>query len=111
MLRVITRQLGDDCRLELYGMLGGEWVRLLEEHWRAILADLPSATVTVVLSDVEFVDPEGEGLLRRMADGGVAFVVSGCMNRYVIEKVRPSTHAATDSSAPQAPSEAYSESR
>jgi hypothetical protein len=102
MLRVITRQFGDGYRLELYGMLGGEWVRLLEELWRAILADLPSATVTVVLSDVEFIDPEGEGLLRRMADGGVAFEVSGCMNRYVIEKLHPTTSATRDASAPQA---------
>jgi hypothetical protein len=103
MLRVITQQLGNSYRLELCGMLGGEWVPLLEEHWRAILADLPSATVTVVLADVEFIDAEGEGLLRRMADGGVVFVVSGCMNRYVIEKVHPSTGATKDTSAPQAP--------
>jgi hypothetical protein len=69
MLRVITRHLGNSYRLDLYGMLGGEWVRLLEEHWRAILAELPTASVTVALSDVEFIDPEGEALLRRMADG------------------------------------------
>ena len=111
MLRVITRQLGNSYRLELHGMLGGEWVRLLEEHWRAILADRPSATVTVVLSDVEFIDPEGEGLLRRMADGGVVFVVSGCMNRYVIEKLHPSNGATKDTSAPQAASGTASGSR
>ena len=111
MLRVITRQLGDSYRLELYGLLGGEWVRLLEEHWRAILANLPSATVTVVLSDVEFIDPEGEGLLRRMADGGVAFVVSGCMNRYVIENLHPSAGATKETSAPRAPSATESGSR
>jgi hypothetical protein len=70
--------------------------------WRAILADLPSATVTVILSDVEFIDPEGEGLLRRMADGGVAFEVSGCMNRYVIEKLHPGTSATKDPSVPLA---------
>ena len=38
MLRVITVKRGDGYRLELHGMLGGEWVPLLEEHWRAILA-------------------------------------------------------------------------
>ena len=111
MLRVITRQLGDSYRLELHGMLGAEWVRLLEEHWRAILADRPSATVTVVLSDVEFIDPQGEGLLRRMADGGVVFVVSGCMNRYVIGKLLPINGATNATTAPQAPSGTPSGSR
>ena len=77
-------------------MLGGEWVPLLEEHWRAILAHVPSATFTVVLSDVQFIDPDGERLLRRMADAGVEFVVSGCMNRYVIEQLQPNGRGTTE---------------
>jgi hypothetical protein len=72
----------------LHGILGGEWVPLLENHWRAIVREVPFVKVTVVLSDVEFIDREGERLLRRMADGGVEFVVSGCMNRHVIEELR-----------------------
>ncbi len=62
---------------------------LLEQHWRAIVGDVESARVTVVLSNVNFVDVEGERLLKRMADRGAEFVVEGCMNRYVIEKLRP----------------------
>ncbi len=88
MLRVITQQLRDGYRLELHGMLGGEWVRLLEEHWRTLAATVPSVNVLVVLSNVDFIDPDGERLLRRMADAGVEFVVSGCMNRHVVEQLR-----------------------
>src|SRR5512139_3009137 len=88
MLRVITVKRGGVYRLELHGMLGGEWVPLLEQHWRAIVDGVP-ATVTVVLSNVDFIDPDGERLLRRMADAGVRFVVSGCMNRYVVEQLQP----------------------
>ncbi len=88
MLRVITQQLRDGYRLELHGMLGGDWVRLLEEHWRTLAAAPPPANVLVVLSNVDFIDPDGERLLRRMADAGVEFVVSGCMNRYVVEHLR-----------------------
>jgi hypothetical protein len=88
MLRVITERLGDTYRLVLHGVLGGEWVPMLEQHWRAIVDDAPSARVTVVLSDIEFIDPDGEQLLRRMVDGGVDSAVSGCMNRYVIEKLQ-----------------------
>ncbi|HEY3382152.1 MAG TPA: hypothetical protein VGK32_10320 [Vicinamibacterales bacterium] len=93
MLRVITQQHGGGYNLELQGTLRGEWVPLLERHWRALAGDGPSAGVTVVLSDVDFIDPDGERLLRRMADAGVEFVVSGCMNRYVVEKLQPNAPA------------------
>ncbi len=89
MLRVITERQGDTYRFELHGRLGGEWVPLLEKHWRAIVGDVESAKITVVLSNVDFIDAEGELLLKRMADLGAEFVVEGCLNRYVIEKLRP----------------------
>ena len=88
MLRVITRKRAGVYRLELHGMFGGEWVPLLEQHWRAIMDGGASARVTVVLSSVDFIDPDGERLLQRMADAGVRFVVSGCMNRYVVDRLQ-----------------------
>ena len=94
MLRVITARQGDRYRLDLHGVLGGEWVPLLEQHWRSIVGALPSALVTLVLSNVDFIDPDGERLLERMADSGVEFVVAGCMNRYVIENLKPGVRAA-----------------
>ena len=94
MLRVITARQGDRYRLDLHGVLGGEWVPLLEQHWRSIVVGLPSAMVTVVLSNVDFIDPDGERLLERMTDSGVEFVVAGCMNRYVIENLKPRVRAA-----------------
>jgi len=96
MLRVITVRHRGAYRLELHGMLGGEWVPLLEKHWRAIVdGGGESAKVTVVLSNVDFIDSDGERLLQRMADAGVRFVVSGCMNRYVVDKLQPSAGATT----------------
>jgi hypothetical protein len=88
MLRVITERHGDSYRLDLHGTLGGEWVAVLEQHWRSIMHHAPAARVTLVLSNVDFIDPDGEQLLQQMADDGVAFVVTGCMNRYVIDRLR-----------------------
>jgi hypothetical protein len=93
MLRVITDRHGHHYRLDLHGVLGGEWVPLLEQHWRSIMGTLPSASVTLVLSNVDFIDSDGERLLQRMADDGVDFVVAGCMNRYVIENLKPGLQA------------------
>ncbi|HVO11260.1 MAG TPA: hypothetical protein VMX54_11020 [Vicinamibacteria bacterium] len=92
MLRLITVHHGDGCyRLELHGTLGGEWVPVLEKHWRALARNGASSGVTVALSNVDFIDAAGERLLGRMADAGVHFEVSGCMNRYVIEKLQAGT--------------------
>jgi hypothetical protein len=94
MLRVITVQQGDSYQLDLHGVLGGEWVAVLEQHWRSIVRALPLAKMTLVLSNVDFIDSEGERLLQRMADEGVEFVVAGCMNRYVVDKLKPCARAA-----------------
>jgi hypothetical protein len=94
MLRVITERLGHSYTLDLHGTLGGQWVAALEQHWQSILNDVPAARVTLVLSNVDFIDPDGEALLQRMADDHVEFVVSGCMNRYVIDNLKPVVHAA-----------------
>jgi hypothetical protein len=87
MLRIMTEQNGDTLRLELHGRIAGEWIGVLERHWREIREATPSALVTVGLSNVLFIDADGQQLLRRMAGSGVTFDGDGCMNRYVIEKV------------------------
>jgi hypothetical protein len=87
MLRIITEQCGSTCRLDLHGSITGDGIGVLERHWRAILETVPSAMVTVGLSNVVFIDADGEQLLRRMAQRGVEIDGAGCMNRYVIEKV------------------------
>jgi hypothetical protein len=87
MLRIITKQRGTTYRLELHGTLAGEWIAVLERHWREILDAVPSALVAVGLSDIGFIDRDGEELLRRMAERGVKLDGAGCMNRYVIEKI------------------------
>jgi hypothetical protein len=94
MLRVITERLGDRYRLDLHGTLGGQWVAALEQHWRSIVDDVPSARVTLVLSNVDFIASDGETLLQQMADNNVEFVVAGCMNRYVIDSLKPGARAA-----------------
>ncbi len=92
MLRLITVHHGNGSyRLELHGTLGGDWVPVLEKHWRTLAPNGASAELTVVLSNVDFIDLAGERLLRRMAEAGVQFEVSGCMNRYVVEKLQAST--------------------
>ncbi len=87
MLRVITAQHGKVFRLELHGTVAHEGLAVLEQQWREVIAKEPTATVNVDLSNVVFIDPHGERLLRRMAECGVTFEATGCMNRYVLERI------------------------
>lgn len=115
MLRIEIEQFADGVRLDLHGTLGGDWVPLVERHWRSIVnGHRNSLKVTVMLSDVDFIDADGARLLRRMADGGAEFVVSGCMNRYVIETLQHDVRAtegvgkmATQTTAPGVDLKAY----
>jgi len=87
MLRIITTQQEREFRLELHGTIAGEWIAVLEHHWRDILHTVPAATIAIGLSNVVFIDRDGEELLRRMAERGVKLDGAGLMNRYVIEKI------------------------
>ncbi|HZR22867.1 MAG TPA: hypothetical protein VFA59_04710 [Vicinamibacterales bacterium] len=94
MLRIEIQQLANGVRIDLHGTLGGEWVPLVEQHWRSIVDGVePAPTVTIGLSDVDFIDASGARLLRRMAEAGSEFVVAGCMNRYVVDTLRPHVNA------------------
>lgn len=86
MLRIITRQRANSWRLELHGRVADEWIAVLEEHWRSTMEQAPAARVTVSVSNVDFIDPDGERLLRQMAESGVKFAGAGAMNRYVLAK-------------------------
>lgn len=100
MLRIVTEQLGSAHRISLHGRVAGEWVALLEQAWRSIVDEIPSAKVTVVLSDVSFIDVEGERLLEGMWRRGAAFVASGCMNRCVIDRIEGQSAAGKEARAP-----------
>lgn len=87
MLRIITEQRGSTFHLDLHGTVADEGVGILERHWRGIVDEMPSAIVSVGLSNVVFIDAHGERLLRRMAQCGVGLNAAGCLNRSVIERI------------------------
>ena len=87
MLRIITDRHGAACRFHLHGRIAGEWIDVLERYWHAVVRNGACGPVTVVMSDVTFIDAAAEPLLRRMAEAGVAFEGDGVMNRYVIDKI------------------------
>ena len=88
MLRVESEQHADRYAIVLHGSIAGEWVSLLDRYWRSTANDVPSARVKVVLTDVSFIDHDGERLLEQMWRQGVELEACGCMNRHIIERIR-----------------------
>jgi hypothetical protein len=88
MLRIEMEQHGDLFTIALHGSVAGDWVAVLDRCWQRIADTLPSPRVKAVLTDVSFIDPDGEQLLERMSRRGVELVGTGCMNRHVIDRIR-----------------------
>lgn len=88
MLRIVSDQHGDRCTVTLQGKVAGEWVPVLDRFWQGLAESVPSAHMTAVLSDVSFIDADGERLLERMSREGVHLVASGCMNRHLVERIQ-----------------------
>ncbi len=88
MLRIEYEQHGRHYVIVLHGSIAGEWVSLLDRYWRSIADAAPPASIKVVLTDVAFIDRDGERLLDRMWREGVELEASGCMNRHVIDRIR-----------------------
>jgi hypothetical protein len=87
MLRILIDQDGADVTLSLHGRLAGPTVALLDRNWQSLVRQVPSARLTTVLSDVSFIDIEGERLLARMHDAGVILSATGCLNRHVVRRI------------------------
>jgi len=83
----MTNRRDEYHQLELHGRISGDWVGVLDRHWRGILAANPGARFTVELSNVTFIDRNGERLLRQMVRCGVGLSGAGLMSRYVIQTV------------------------
>ena len=71
--------------LGLEGKLAGPWVKELELYWRAATQQI--YPVRADLSAVTFIDEEGKGLLGRMHRDGAELVTTGCLNKFIVERI------------------------
>lgn len=86
MLRITFQEDPEGTTVKLEGKLSGPWVEELERSWTECSADA-SKQVTVNLSDVTYIDPEGKRLLARMMGKGVFLQGTQLMTRYIIDEI------------------------
>jgi ABC-type transporter Mla MlaB component len=86
MLRVTVNKTESVETWELEGKLAGDWVKELEQCWKAS-APQAGVAVQVNLKAVSYIDAEGKQLLAEMHERGVEIKGCGCMARAVVEEI------------------------
>ncbi|HVA00629.1 MAG TPA: hypothetical protein VMV34_03140 [Terriglobia bacterium] len=86
MLRITFQEDPEGTTVKLEGKLSGPWVDELERSWTERSSEA-SKQVTVNLSDVTYIDPEGKRLLARMMGKGVYLQGTQLMTRYIIDEI------------------------
>lgn len=86
MLRITFQEGPEGTKVKLEGKLSGPWVGELERSWSEHRQS-DFDRVTVDLSYVTYIDPEGKKLLARMKQEGVFLQGTHLMTRYIIDEI------------------------
>lgn len=86
MLKITTQQETGALRLILEGRLAGLWLNELEQSWDSIKDTMPVRHI-VDLTGVTYIEDQGLTLLKRMWHDGAEFIVSGCCNKPLVERI------------------------
>lgn len=71
MLRITLHDSARELRIKLEGKLSGPWVEELRQCWGTASSTTAGRATSLDLSDVDFVDGEGQSLLSEMHNQGV----------------------------------------
>jgi ABC-type transporter Mla MlaB component len=71
MLRITIHDSARELRIKLEGKLSGLWVEELRQCWRTASSTTAGRTTSLDLSEVDFVDADGQSLLSDMHRQGV----------------------------------------
>ena len=88
MLRITN--VGSDRRQKwaLCGQLAGPWVEEFRANWEKARVRASGHKFIVDLSDVTFIDENGEELLRSMKCEGVEFIATGVDTRHLVRNLK-----------------------
>ena len=88
MLKITNSETATEEKWVLYGQLAGPWVAELRSNWDEVHAWSIGRKYVVDLSDVTFIDENGEELLRELRDEGADFVARGVDTRHLLENLK-----------------------
>ncbi len=87
MLKITNSGTTTEQRWTLCGQLTGPWVAELRSNWEQTRDESGGHTYLVDLTDVTFIDENGEGLLQQMRNEGAEFTAGGVDTKDVLENL------------------------
>jgi hypothetical protein len=88
MLRISYSQTDFGQQWTLCGQLAGPWVQELRSCWEHARRVAAGSGAVVNLSDVTFIDEDGERLLSEMRGAGVDFVATGVETKHLLQNLK-----------------------
>ncbi len=88
MLRITYNGSASEQKLIVCGRLTGPWVDELRSNWQRARLEANGRKCVVDISDVTFIDGEGEELLRAMNVDGARFVARGVDTRHLLDNLK-----------------------
>ena len=87
MLKITLHDSAREMRFKLEGRLAGLWVQELCQSWETAASTTAGRSTVVDLTEVDYVDSEGESLLNRMHQEGVRLLAATPLIHAVVEEV------------------------
>ena|SRR5437870_5775049 len=88
MLKVTNSTTANEEKWILCGQLAGPWVAELRSNWDQVRGRSRGRRYVIDLSDVTFIDANGEGLLGDLRDEGAEFVARGVYTKHLLENLK-----------------------
>jgi len=85
MLRITIADEAQEQRWTLQGRLSGPWVAQLKSNWEKSHGLNGNRKCVVDLTDVTFVDLNGERVLATMMKEGAEFIATGVYTKHLLE--------------------------
>ena len=87
MLKITLHDSANELRLQLEGKLSGAWVGELKSCWSTASSTTQGRRTVLDLREVDFVDPEGESLLREMCRAGAGFLAVSPIMKELVRQI------------------------
>jgi len=87
VLRITIVETPSEQKWVLQGRLIGPWAAELRSNWEKTHGESRGRSCTVDLTQVTFIDTNGEKVLRKMMRQGAHFLVSGLYATHVVENL------------------------
>lgn len=87
MLRITVVDTPAEQKWILQGRLIGPWAAELKSNWKRAHDKTNGRSCVVDMSDVTFIDTNGERVLTKMMNDGAHFIVCGLYATHIIENL------------------------